>query len=139
MPLYKSMKEPKNFGKPFGVLNIAIVIVMAFYFMIGFLGYVQYGDDVKASITLSLPPELLYDSVQIVYAFAVLLTYPIIMYVPIEMLWPKILKKLSHSKKSSFTISLYDYSFRTILVLITCKSFIFYRFKYLSFHNFINE
>jgi proton-coupled amino acid transporter len=126
MPLYKSMKEPKNFGKCFGVLNISVVIVASFYFMIGFLGYVKYGDDVEASITLSLPREPLYESVQIVYAIAVLLTYPIIMYVPIEMLWPNILKKLSHSKKSSFTISLFDYSFRTILVLITCKSLIFY-------------
>jgi proton-coupled amino acid transporter len=132
------MEEPKNFGKRFGVLNIAIVIVMSFYFMIGFLGYIKYGDSVEASITLSLPREPLYDSVQIVYAFAVLLTYPIIMYVPIEMLWPNILKKLSDSKKSSFTISLCDYSFRTFLVVITCKSLIFYCFKYLSFHNFMN-
>jgi hypothetical protein len=32
------MKKPQDYGKPFGVINVAIVIVIAFYLTIGFLG-----------------------------------------------------------------------------------------------------
>lgn len=121
------MKVKRNFNKPFGVLNATIVILIALYSIAGFLGYLKYGEDVAASITLSLPSEPLYDSVQLMYAIAVMFTYPIILYVPIEMLWPKIKVKLQELKKSNTTIQISSYFFRALLVTITCES------KYLIF------
>lgn len=57
MPLENSMKKPQHFlGCP-GVLNTAMIMVMVLYAIIGFFGYIRYGDSIKASITLNLPQE----------------------------------------------------------------------------------
>jgi len=114
------MENPKSFGKPFGVLNISIVIVVAFYFSVGFLGYVKYGEDVEASLTLSLPSEVLYDCVKLMYAFAVMFTYPVLHYSVIQMLWPHIQNRLNNSKSSDSTVAIVNYLFRAFLVMITC-------------------
>lgn len=55
MPVENSMKKPHHFlGCP-GVLNTAMTVVMVLYAIIGFLGYIRYGDAVEGSITLNLP------------------------------------------------------------------------------------
>ena len=118
------MERPQQMGALFGVLNVGIIIVTTFYFMIGFLGYVKYGDEVKASLTLSLPPTVLSDCVQLMYAFAVILTYPIFLYGAVEMLWPPIHHRLVRNKTNERTISLTNYLFRAFLVLITCEYFL---------------
>lgn len=55
MPVENAMKKPQNFlGCP-GVLNTAMITIVILYAVIGFFGYVRYGDDVKGSITMNLP------------------------------------------------------------------------------------
>jgi len=51
------MKKPSNFNKPFGVLNVGMVIVGFMFVAMGFLSYLKYGDDVAGSVTLNLAPE----------------------------------------------------------------------------------
>lgn len=54
MPVENAMKKPQQFlGCP-GVLSLSMIIVVALYAVIGFLGYVRYGDAVQGSITLNL-------------------------------------------------------------------------------------
>lgn len=54
MPVENSMRKPQHFlGCP-GVLNTAMITVMCLYAVIGFLGYVRFGDAVEPSITLNL-------------------------------------------------------------------------------------
>ena len=54
MPVENSMKKPQHFlGCP-GVLNTAMITVVTLYAVIGFFGYVRYGDEVRGSITLNL-------------------------------------------------------------------------------------
>lgn len=55
LPLKNAMREPKKFGKSFGVLNIGITIVTALFISFGFLGYWKWGNDVQGSLTLNLP------------------------------------------------------------------------------------
>lgn len=58
MPIENSMRKPQQFlGCP-GVLNTAMITVMVLYAIIGFLGYVRYGEFVEASVTLNLPQNL---------------------------------------------------------------------------------
>ena len=52
------MKNPKAFGKRFGVIDIVIVFIIFFNFIMGFLGYLKYGDGVAASVTISLPDSM---------------------------------------------------------------------------------
>jgi proton-coupled amino acid transporter len=51
------MKQPDEFTKPFGVLNIGMTIVTSLIVTVGFLGYLKYGDSVEGSLTLNLPQE----------------------------------------------------------------------------------
>lgn len=55
--LENNMKTPKNFVKPYGVLNIGMVIITILYISMGFIGYWRYGDDSLPSITLNLPRD----------------------------------------------------------------------------------
>lgn len=55
MPVENAMKKPQHFlGCP-GVLNVAMITVIVLYAVIGFFGYVRYGNDVKGSVTMNLP------------------------------------------------------------------------------------
>jgi proton-coupled amino acid transporter len=139
MPLYRSMKNRENFAKPFGVINIAIVVVIVFYTTIGFLGklfdsknfiwfflntilgYLKYGDSVEGSITLSLPNEPLYDSVELMYSTAIVASHALQLYVAIHLLWPHIKNKLEESRTSNRMINISDYLFRAFIVSLTCK------------------
>lgn len=49
------MKTPEDFLGCCGVLNIATIIILIPYIIIGFMGYWKFGDTVKGSITLNLP------------------------------------------------------------------------------------
>jgi proton-coupled amino acid transporter len=55
MPLENSMKNPDHFIGKVGILNIAMLIVVLLYGVIGLFGYLKYGDIVKGSVTLNLP------------------------------------------------------------------------------------
>ena len=55
MPVYNEMKHKKSFDSYFGVLNIGMCLVAVMYFVIGLFGYLKYGKEVQASITLNLP------------------------------------------------------------------------------------
>lgn len=60
LPLENNMKNPEDFGGSTGVLNTGMVIVACLYTSVGFFGYLKYGEDVKGSITLNLPPNDMY-------------------------------------------------------------------------------
>lgn len=57
MPVENSMAKPQHFlGCP-GVLNTAMGTVITLYAVIGFFGYVRYGELSAGSVTLNLPTE----------------------------------------------------------------------------------
>lgn len=142
MSLYKGMETPSKFSRLSGVLNVGIGVITLFYFSLGFIGYVRFGEDIEASITLMLPSSRLYNMVQLIYAVAVLCTYPLILYVPIQILWPEVKRLMFQHKPPALTdsdLSLNDdveharikfryslkvvsanFAFRSLLVVLTC-------------------
>lgn len=57
MPVENEMKNPQRFlGCP-GVWNTSMVIVITLFGVVGFFGYVHYGDAAKGSVTLNLPED----------------------------------------------------------------------------------
>lgn len=48
------MREPRMFNPLFGVLDLTMTIVLAFFMTVAFYGYVEFGDHIEASITLNL-------------------------------------------------------------------------------------
>lgn len=55
MPLENQMKTPQNFVGICGVLNKGMGGVTLVYIMLGFLGYLKYGDATTDNIPLNLP------------------------------------------------------------------------------------
>ncbi|XP_063375142.1 proton-coupled amino acid transporter-like protein pathetic [Cydia amplana] len=96
MPVENEMAKPQQFlGCP-GVLNVAMTIVISLYGIVGFFGYMKYGDEVRGSITLNLPQdEVLAQSAKILMALAILFTYSLQLYVPMEMIWRVVHNKIS--------------------------------------------
>nr|CAD7452418.1 unnamed protein product [Timema tahoe] len=101
MPLENSMKNPGHFlGCP-GILNIAMLIVVGLYAIIGLFGYLKYGDGVDASVTLNLPLEdILAQVVKILIAAAILFSYGLQFFVPTDICWPMVEKHVSEGKKN---------------------------------------
>lgn len=55
MPVENDMKKPQHFlGCP-GVLNTAMITVIVLYGVIGFFGFLRYGDAIQGSVTMNLP------------------------------------------------------------------------------------
>uniref|UniRef100_A0A1B6IWY6 Amino acid transporter transmembrane domain-containing protein n=1 Tax=Homalodisca liturata TaxID=320908 RepID=A0A1B6IWY6_9HEMI len=116
LPLQTEMKNPEKFSTPLGVLNVGNLIVTILLLSIGFIGYLKYGEAVEGSLTLNLPYEsILSQCVKIAIAIGMLLTYPIMFYVPNAVVWSVIVKRWGPFKKKI----LYEYILRILLSLIT--------------------
>ncbi|KAL1139772.1 hypothetical protein AAG570_006749 [Ranatra chinensis] len=115
LPLENNMKNPQDFGGLTGVLNTGMVIVACLYTAVGFFGYLRYGDNMKlGSITLNLPQqELLAQSVRIMMALAIFLSYGLQFYVPMGIIWPPIKDKFEQNQRVA------ELLLRTFLVFVT--------------------
>ena len=51
------MKHPGDMLRYNGVLNTSMSLITNLYIGFGFFGYLKYGDDIKGSISLNLPPS----------------------------------------------------------------------------------
>lgn len=117
LPLQNEMKEPKNFSRPYGVLNVGVLILTTLIITFGFFGYWQYGDEVESSLTQNLPADdYLAQSVLIIISVGVGLGYPIQFYIPIQILYPVIQRSVKITRKYPLTFELI---FRVFLVLVT--------------------
>ncbi|CAG4987900.1 unnamed protein product [Parnassius apollo] len=115
MPVENEMAKPQKFlGCP-GVLNTAMIVVITLYGIVGFFGYVQYGDEVKGSVTLNLPQdEILAQSAKIIMAVVIYFSFALQFYVPMEMITRLLRKRASTNYENVIQISI-----RTILIIIS--------------------
>ena len=51
------MKHPGDMLRYNGVLNISMTLIIILFIGFGFFGYLKYGEDIKGSISLNLPPS----------------------------------------------------------------------------------
>lgn len=51
------MRNPTKFLGTVGIMNQGMTIVTILYFVVGLTGYLKYGPQVQAVITLNLPVE----------------------------------------------------------------------------------
>ncbi|KAG5684508.1 hypothetical protein PVAND_013737 [Polypedilum vanderplanki] len=117
LPLQAEMKEPKNFPRPFGVLNVGVIILTTLVISFGFMGYWQFGNEVAGSLILNLPPdEVFYQSVLVIVACGVALGYAIQFYIPIQILFPLIRRSIKLADNNPLISELL---FRTIMVILT--------------------
>ncbi|XP_065160550.1 neutral amino acid uniporter 4 [Atheta coriaria] len=116
LPLRNEMKKPDTFQKTFGVLNVGMVFVTIAFTCLGIVSYLKFGDDIQGSVTLNLPEdEILGQSVKILIALAILMSYALQFYIAIEIMWGQVEKTHPAMKHPIF----YELAFRTLFVLIT--------------------
>lgn len=118
LPLQNAMQKPRDFHKPTGVLNMGMVIVTSLFLIIGFFGYLKYGDQIQSSISLNLPSEdKLAQAVKILFAIGVLLGFALQFFIAIQIMWPSIVQRFQWEKHLLFR----QLVFRTLMVFVTCK------------------
>ncbi|KAH8370866.1 hypothetical protein KR093_005251, partial [Drosophila rubida] len=111
MPLENNMKTPQNFLGICGVLSQGMSGVTLIYMLLGFLGYLRYGNETGESITLNLPiEEWPAQAVKVLIALAVYCTFGLQFYVCLEIVWDAIKEKCT--KRPTFV----NYVLRTVLV-----------------------
>ncbi|XP_011505457.1 PREDICTED: proton-coupled amino acid transporter 1-like [Ceratosolen solmsi marchali] len=113
--LENNMKTPQNFGGTCGVLNVGMIVIVTMYIIVGFFGYIKYGADAAGSITLNLPTDaVMAQTIKVLFAIAILISYALQAYVPVEILWSTYLDYRIEKNKL-----FWEYICRTILTLIT--------------------
>ncbi|KAL1117019.1 hypothetical protein AAG570_004347 [Ranatra chinensis] len=88
LPLQNEMKNTRRFGTTFGVLNLGMSVVTTLLILVGFVGYLKYGDGVQGSLSLNLPKnDPLSDSVQAMLALGIASTFALQFYVASDLIW----------------------------------------------------
>ncbi|CAH2091649.1 unnamed protein product [Euphydryas editha] len=115
MPVENEMAKPEHFlGCP-GVLNVSMFIVITLYGVVGFFGYLQFGDAVQGSVTLNLPQDQwIAQGAKLLMALVIYFSYALQFYVPMEMI-----KRLLQKRSSNKFGNLIQVMIRTVLVIIT--------------------
>lgn len=117
LPLKNSMKNPSNFAKPFGVLNVGVAMQTILFITLGVFGYWKYGPEVKGSLTLNLPQdEWLAPTVLLILCFGVVLGYAIQFFIPMQIMFPSVQNLIKPAARNAVTGEI---CFRAFMVLVT--------------------
>ncbi|KAG5873023.1 Proton-coupled amino acid transporter-like protein pathetic [Gonioctena quinquepunctata] len=111
MPLENNMKTPQHFIGLCGVLNQGMSGVTLAYVIVGFFGFLRYGEGVKGSVTLNLPIEdYAAQAVNVLIGAAVFCTFGLQFYVCLDIAWNAI--KARYADKETLA----NYILRTVMV-----------------------
>ncbi|XP_036319994.1 proton-coupled amino acid transporter 1-like [Rhagoletis pomonella] len=115
LPLRNAMRNPTDFARTMGVLNMGMCLVTFMFLFAGILGYLKWGEDVGGSLTLNLGDTILAQAVKVMVSAGVLLGYPLQFFIAIQIMWPNAMQLL-HLQNRPFSGELL---FRTIMVVLT--------------------
>merc|ERR1711892_1258873 len=93
LPIENQMSKPKDMLGWNGVLNTSMVTIAGLYIAMGFFGYLKYGGETAASITLNLPQgDVLARSALCMFSIAIFFSYALQFYVVMDIIGPNIIK-----------------------------------------------
>lgn len=99
LALEYNMEKPKQFIGLFGLFNLGMGMIISLYAIVGIVGYLKYGNNILASITLNLPET--QKKAQVAKAFmaiAIFLSFPLQNFVAYSILMRKLKKKIKPDK-----------------------------------------
>ncbi|KAK9457189.1 transmembrane amino acid transporter protein-domain-containing protein [Dipodascopsis uninucleata] len=114
IPIHESMKKPSQF---YSAIGIVMVIITFVYICMGVMSYAAYGSNVETVVILNMPQDnRLVNSVQFIYALAILLSTPLQLFPAIRIMENAWLPKSGkHDIKAKWQKNI----FRVVVVLIT--------------------
>jgi len=93
LPIENQMRCPKDMLGYNGVLNTSMTLVSALYIAMGFYGYLRFGEDIDASITLNLPASDIAAQLTLaLFSIAIFFSYALQFYVVMEIMGPNLLQ-----------------------------------------------
>lgn len=113
LPIVEGMKNPEKFPR---VLNIGMVICTTVFTLIGAIGYIAYGDITQASVVANIPRVPLSVTVQLLYAVAMILTSPFMLYPPLGIIEKYIFG--ARSGKISFKVKMAKNFVRSLIPVV---------------------
>ncbi|KHJ99001.1 transmembrane amino acid transporter protein [Oesophagostomum dentatum] len=118
LPIENKMKHPEDMKGFNGVLSTGVSLVTIIYAACGFYGYITYGNNVEATITLNLSNSPLNLSVKIMLLCVVYTSFLIQQYPLVELLWPLAKKTLeARNTRGAYVVAL-EYCFRFSIVFV---------------------
>ncbi|CAO3630293.1 unnamed protein product [Cunninghamella blakesleeana] len=115
IPIIQGMKEPEKFPR---VLTMGMIICTVVFILIGSIGYSAYGEATKASVVSNLPINNgLSISVQLLYAIAMILTCPFMLYPAIVIIEQAIFGH-RHSGRSNLKIKWFKNLTRSLIPIV---------------------
>lgn len=116
LPLEGQMEYPEDMMGCNGVLVTGSVVITLIYAALGFFGFLAYGMKIKATVTLNLPEEPLYQALKIIIATMVLLTYTIQFYIAVDIIYWGWMAQMTEDREKRRRLEI---CFRLIGVLVT--------------------
>ncbi len=117
IPLKDDMKDRRKFNKRGGVLQISYIPVSVLYTSFSLACYLKYGSHLQDSVIDNLPKGAMLAQVGILLStVALVIQYPLLMYVTFDVIWNNILKKKRESMKNQL---FWEYVLRTALVALS--------------------
>ncbi|KAK9466622.1 transmembrane amino acid transporter protein-domain-containing protein [Lipomyces arxii] len=114
IPIHESMKKPKQF---YSAIGLVMAIITFVYIVMGVMSYAAYGSNVETVVILNMPQDnRLVNSVQFIYAMAILLSTPLQLFPAIRIMenaW--FVKSGKHDMRAKWHKNI----FRTAVVLVT--------------------
>lgn len=116
LPLEGQMEHPDDMMGWNGVLVTGSVVITLLYAALGFFGFLAYGMNIKATVTLNLPDEPLYQALKLIIAVMVLLTYTIQFYIAVDIIYWGWLAQMTENREKRRRLEIV---FRLLGVLLT--------------------
>lgn len=117
MSLRNEMKHPSKFGAPIGVMTISYTIIFSSFFIFSIYFSLKYGVNIPSNAIDLIPSNLVSSLITYsLYVLGHLLLIPLMLYVPMEIVWNDILR--GRHKKYGHKL-VWEYSLRIILVIVS--------------------
>lgn len=116
MSLQNEMKHSKKFGAPIGVMSISYTIIFACFFIFSTYFALKYGVAIPNNVINIIPSNLVSSLITfILYVLGHFLLIPLMMYVPLEIIWNDILRGRHKTYGHKLV---WEYLLRMLLVIL---------------------
>uniref|UniRef100_A0A0M3IHB3 Aa_trans domain-containing protein n=1 Tax=Ascaris lumbricoides TaxID=6252 RepID=A0A0M3IHB3_ASCLU len=118
LPVENKLETPDDFLNNCGVLPTTMILCAVFMVAIGFYGYTAFGEETAAAVTMNVPKEGLYSTINVFLMLQSMLGHSIAMYVILDMFFNGFRRKFSYRFPNCPKVVV-DKGFRIFWVMVT--------------------